>query len=78
MRVSRSRNSASSTSTRSAFERPRAGLGEQPDRVGGVRTWVVPNPSGLNAHFQLPDLARLYGELRAAAGRSAAEDPGGG
>jgi TDG/mug DNA glycosylase family protein len=26
--------------------------------------WVLPNPSGLNAHYQLPDLARLFGELR--------------
>ncbi|MGY2130351.1 G/U mismatch-specific DNA glycosylase [Blastococcus sp. SYSU DS0617] len=59
---------------RLAFERPGAGLGEQAERVGGVRTWVVPNPSGLNAHFQLPDLARLYGELRAAARRTT---PGG-
>ncbi|MDT0275382.1 G/U mismatch-specific DNA glycosylase [Blastococcus goldschmidtiae] len=59
---------------RLAFERPGAGLGEQAERVGGVRTWVVPNPSGLNAHFQLPDLARLYGELRTAAGRTT---PGG-
>ena len=61
---------------RLAFDRPRAGLGEQPDRVGGVRTWVVPNPSGLNAHFQLPDLARLYGELRGAAGRAPAGGAG--
>ena len=59
---------------RLAFERPGARLGEQPERVGGVRTWVAPNPSGLNAHFQLPDLARLYGELRGVAGRAA---PGG-
>jgi double-stranded uracil-DNA glycosylase len=63
---------------RLAFERPRAGPGEQPERVGGVRTWVAPNPSGLNAHVQLPDLARLYGELRTAAGRSAVEDTGAG
>ena len=61
---------------RLAFDRPRAGLGEQPDRVGGVRTWVVPNPSGLNAHFQLPDLARLYGQLRGAAGRAPAGGAG--
>jgi TDG/mug DNA glycosylase family protein len=55
---------------RLAFDRPRAGLGEQPERVGGVPTRVVPNPSGLNAHFQLPDLARLYGELRPPGGRA--------
>ncbi|SDE97733.1 G/U mismatch-specific uracil-DNA glycosylase [Blastococcus aurantiacus] len=61
---------------RLAFERPRAGLGRQPEQIGGARTWVVPNPSGLNAHFQLPDLARLYGELRGAAGGGADEGAG--
>lgn len=49
---------------RTAFERPAAVVGRQPQRVGGAVTWVVPNPSGLNAHYQLPDLARLYRELR--------------
>lgn len=39
-------------------------LGRQPERVGGAETWVAPDPSGLNAHHQLPDLARAYGELR--------------
>ncbi len=52
------------TAWRTAFDRPRATLGEQSDRIGGAVTWVVPNPSGLNAHFQLPDLARIYGRLR--------------
>jgi TDG/mug DNA glycosylase family protein len=52
------------TAWRLAFDRPRAALGLQPERVGGAATWVVPNPSGLNAHHQLPDLARLYGQLR--------------
>jgi TDG/mug DNA glycosylase family protein len=42
-------------------------LGRQPERIGGAQTWVVPNPSGLNAHHQLPDLARLYALLREAA-----------
>ncbi|WP_369138408.1 G/U mismatch-specific DNA glycosylase [Modestobacter versicolor] len=55
------------TAWRTAFDRPRAVLGEQPDRVGGVPTWVAPNPSGLNAHHQLPDLARLYRVVRDAA-----------
>ena len=45
-------------------DRPMAVLGLQPERIGGAATWVVPNPSGLNAHYQLPDLARIYGELR--------------
>ena len=52
------------TAWRVAFDRPRAALGLQPDTVGGAATWVVPNPSGLNAHYQLPDLARIYGALR--------------
>jgi TDG/mug DNA glycosylase family protein len=55
------------TAWRQAFDRPRAVLGRQPERVGGAQTWVAPNPSGLNAHHQLPDLARLYGVLREAA-----------
>lgn len=53
------------TAWRAAFRRPRATIGLQPETVGGAAVWVVPNPSGLNAHHQLPDLARLYGELRA-------------
>jgi TDG/mug DNA glycosylase family protein len=52
------------TAWRAGFGRPRAALGVQPERVGGAVTWVVPNPSGLNAHHQLPDLARSYAELR--------------
>jgi double-stranded uracil-DNA glycosylase len=54
------------TAWRTAFDRPKATLGLQPERVGGVETWVAPNPSGLNAHHQLPDLARCYAELRPA------------
>jgi double-stranded uracil-DNA glycosylase len=52
------------TAWRVAFERPRAVLGLQSVQIGGAATWVVPNPSGLNAHFQLPDLARCYAPLR--------------
>ena len=54
------------TAWRTAFDRPKATLGLQPERVGCAETWVVPNPSGLNAHHQLPDLARLYRELKPA------------
>jgi double-stranded uracil-DNA glycosylase len=53
------------TAYRTAFERPRAVLGRQDELLGGRPAWVLPNPSGLNAHHQLPDLARLYGEARA-------------
>ena len=52
------------TAWRVAFDRPKAAVGLQPERIGGAATWVVPNPSGLNAHHQLPDLARIYGALR--------------
>jgi double-stranded uracil-DNA glycosylase len=52
---------------RTAFGRPKAQLGLQPESIGESRIWVLPNPSGLNAHYQLNDLARLFAELRAAA-----------
>ena len=52
------------TAWRLGFGRPAATLGLQPERIAGAAAWVVPNPSGLNAHYQLPDLARLYGALR--------------
>lgn len=53
---------------RVAFRQPSAPLGEQPGGIGaGSRLWVLPNPSGLQARYQLEDLIRLYAELRAAA-----------
>jgi len=52
---------------RIGFGQPRASMGEQPERLGSTRVWVLPNPSGLNASYQLPDLIRLFAELRAAA-----------
>jgi double-stranded uracil-DNA glycosylase len=50
---------------RTAFERPRATMGLQPERIGGRPAWVLPNPSGLNAHYKPADFARLYAEARA-------------
>jgi double-stranded uracil-DNA glycosylase len=50
---------------RVGFGRASAGVGLQPEVVGGRPAWVLPNPSGLNAHYQLPDLVRLFAELRA-------------
>ena len=50
---------------RVAFERPKARWGLQPDEVGGRPVWVLPNPSGLNAHYKPADFARLYAEARA-------------
>jgi len=52
------------TAWRTAFGRPKAQLGLQDERLGGRPVWVLPNPSGLNAHHQLPDLARRYCEAR--------------
>lgn len=52
------------TAYRSAFDRPDAKLGPQTEPVGSTPAWVLPNPSGLNAHFQAPDFARLFGELQ--------------
>lgn len=51
---------------RKAFGRRKAVVGLQKECIGETRLWVLPNPSGLNAHYQLPDLARVYGELRIA------------
>jgi double-stranded uracil-DNA glycosylase len=49
---------------RTAFAIPQAALGRQPDLLAGTVAWVLPNPSGLNAHYQLVHLARLFAELR--------------
>jgi TDG/mug DNA glycosylase family protein len=51
---------------RMAFDRPRATVGPQPERIGSAGLWVLPNPSGLNANHQLADLARMFNELRLA------------
>ena len=51
---------------RQAFAKPKAQIGEQSERIHSARVWVLPNPSGLNANYQLPDLARLFRKLRAA------------
>jgi len=56
------------TAYRTAFGEPRAGVGEQPGRWGASRVFVVPNPSGLNAHETVATLARAYAEAARAAG----------
>jgi TDG/mug DNA glycosylase family protein len=48
---------------RSAFAHPQAALGRQAETIGPSVVWLLPNPSGLNAHYQLADLARLFREL---------------
>ncbi len=52
------------TAYRVAFDRPKAQMGNQERKLGGAALWVLPNPSGLNAHYQVPDLARAYAELK--------------
>ena len=50
---------------RTAFDPPRRPpSAPQPDPIAGSRAWLLPNPSGLNAHYQLPDLAEAFAELR--------------
>ena len=49
---------------RTAFNTPKAVVGPQEDRLGATVLWVLPNPSGLNANYQAPELARLFRELR--------------
>jgi len=63
------------TAYRSAFGRPQATVGLQPDRIFETRLWVLPNPSGLNAHYQLADLGRLFSELWAASQASVVSPP---
>ena len=48
---------------RTAFNRPKAVMGKQNESLDGAIVWVLPNPSGLNAHYQLEDLKRVYREL---------------
>lgn len=52
---------------RTGFARPKAQLGLQEEQIEVAPVWVLPNPSGLNAHFTLEDFARLLAEVRAAA-----------
>lgn len=54
------------TAYRVAFNRPKARTGRQADLIGGVPVWVLPNPSGLNAHHTPATLATAYAELREA------------
>ena len=54
---------------RTAFEKPKAIIGRQDETIGDTIVWVLPNPSGLNAHYQAKDLARLFGELKEASER---------
>jgi TDG/mug DNA glycosylase family protein len=52
------------TAYRAAFARPGATMGLQAEPLGGRPVWVLPNPSGLNAHYKPADFARLYADAR--------------
>lgn len=56
------------TAYRTAFGQPRAQVGQQPDGIGDAQVWVVPNPSGLNAHETTATLAQAYAAPAKAAG----------
>jgi TDG/mug DNA glycosylase family protein len=54
---------------RTAFAQKIAQLGKQPEGLANAVVWVLPNPSGLNAHYQLPDLVQHFRALRLTVGR---------
>ncbi|RKN14278.1 G/U mismatch-specific DNA glycosylase [Micromonospora musae] len=54
------------TAYRIGFARPKATFGPQPERLADARLWVLPNPSGLNAHFTPESLGAAFAELRQA------------
>jgi TDG/mug DNA glycosylase family protein len=56
------------TAYRASFQKKNAAIGPQDDMIGATRIWVLPNPSGLNAHYTLGRLAEEFGRLREAAG----------
>jgi double-stranded uracil-DNA glycosylase len=63
------------TAYRSAFGKPHAQLGLQSETIGNAQVWILPNPSGLNAHYQIADLARLFGELKEVSFKTSGDVP---
>ncbi|MFF7887445.1 G/U mismatch-specific DNA glycosylase [Streptomyces sp. NPDC020794] len=55
------------TAYRAAFEDRKAVIGPQERTIGDTRVWVLPNPSGLNAHWTAETMAKEFGRLRVAA-----------
>jgi TDG/mug DNA glycosylase family protein len=51
---------------RTAFQRPHALIGEQPELLGDARLWLLPNPSGLQARYQLPEMSEMFRALHVA------------
>ena len=48
---------------RTAFLRPRAVIGPQPELLGDALLWLLPNPSGLQARYQLPEMIEMFKSL---------------
>ena len=65
------------TAYRIAFGRPGGVVGAQPETIAGAQLWVVPNPSGLNAHETVDSLATWYRRVGEAAGVVPPETPAG-
>lgn len=49
---------------RKAFSKPKAKIGKQEEMLSGVKVWVLPSPSGLNAHYSVENLCGLFKALR--------------
>jgi TDG/mug DNA glycosylase family protein len=64
------------TAYRAAFARPKTVVGRQQHTLGGALLWVLPNPSGLNAHETVASLAAAYREAAVAAGIAVYDVPG--
>jgi TDG/mug DNA glycosylase family protein len=48
---------------RTAFRRPGATIGPQPELIAGTRLWLLPNPSGLQARYQMPEMNEMFKSL---------------
>lgn len=64
------------TAYRTGFAAPKATVGPRVEALGDTRVWVLPNPSGLNAHWQLPAMAAEYARLREAADQAVSSSGG--
>jgi len=64
------------TAYRTAFDAPKAVVGPQDTMIGESRVWVLPNPSGLNAHYTPASLAAEFTRLRLASTPSSDSDNG--
>ncbi|WP_256106398.1 G/U mismatch-specific DNA glycosylase [Streptomyces sp. ODS05-4] len=62
------------TAYRTAFHERTAAVGPQERAIGETRIWVLPNPSGLNAHWTVAGMAEEFARLRSAAGLGADDD----